>query len=226
MTPAAPPSVQGLYRCGRLRNAEGAPLRPGGLALTEELVALAGFAAGDVVADIGCGLGASTQFLHTRGIRGVGVDIDRLAGDRTPFVVADAAQLPFADASLDGLMAECVLSTLANPARALAEWRRALRPGGRLALSDVYSRAAGGGWPTREKLCQRLAATGFRVESFEDRSEALKRFVAEFIFAHGSLDALCGGGLARAALVGGRPGYALMIARQTEGRIVPGDSDV
>ena len=76
--------------------------------------------------------------------------------------------LPFADASLDGLIAECVLSTLADPARALAEWRRALKPGGRLALSDVYSRAAadGGRLATREKLCQRLIAAGFRVERF------------------------------------------------------------
>lgn len=222
MTAAAQSDALGLYGCGRLRDGEGGPLRPGGLALTEELVALAGFAPGDFVADVGCGLGATTDLLRTRRIRAVGVDADigALAGGETPFVAADAALLPFADARLDGLIAECVLSTLADPARALAEWRRTLKPGGRLALSDVYSRASGGRAATREQLCQRLTAVGFRVESFEDRSDALKRFVAQFLFAYGSLDALCGGGLDPAAL-GGRPGYALVVASRSWG-----DSDV
>jgi len=217
------PAVQGLYGCGRLRDGEGGPLRPGGLGLTAELVDLAGFAPGDVVGDIGCGLGTTTNLLRAKNIRAVGVDVDldALAGSETPFVAADAVLLPFADASLDGLIAECVLSTLADPARALAEWRRVLKPGGRLALSDVYSRAAAGGRSaTRENLCGRLTAAGFRVERFEDRSDVLKRFVAQFVFAYGSLDALCGGGLDAAAL-GGRPGYALVVASRSRG-----DSDV
>ena len=148
MTPAAPPS-EGLYGCGRLRNGEGGPLRPGGLALTEELVALAGFAAGDVVADIGCGLGASTQFLRARhrgGRRRHRLGVWPAARDalrrRRRGCVAVRRRKPRRP------YCRMRLSTLADPARALAEWRRALKPGGRLALSDVYSRAAASaaGW--------------------------------------------------------------------------------
>ncbi|HXZ14745.1 MAG TPA: class I SAM-dependent methyltransferase, partial [Roseiarcus sp.] len=137
---------EGLYGCGRLATHDGAPLRPGGLELTEELIDLAEFAAGDRVLDVGCGQGASTRLLVGRGVEAVGVDIDldAVTDPWTPLVVADATRLPFADASLDGVLAECVLSTLADPGRALAEWARVLKPGGRLALSDVVSRAAGG----------------------------------------------------------------------------------
>src|SRR5208282_1419262 len=64
---------EGLYGCGFIRDAEGAPLRPGGLALTETLLDFAGFRPGDTVADIGCGLGASIRLMNRRGIEAIGV---------------------------------------------------------------------------------------------------------------------------------------------------------
>ena len=48
------------------------------------------------------------------------------------FVLADAADLPFADASFDLAFANHMLYHLPDPARAVAELRRVLRPGGRL----------------------------------------------------------------------------------------------
>ena len=66
----APEHSEGLYGCGFIRDAEGAPLRPGGLALTETLLDFAGFRPGDTVADIGCGLGASIRLMNRRGIDG------------------------------------------------------------------------------------------------------------------------------------------------------------
>ena len=212
---------EGLYGCGRLADFEGAPLRPGGLQLTEELIAFAGFRPGSLVADVGCGLGASTRLLNERGFRAVGVDADVAAGTAagaSALIAADAARLPFADGKLDGVLAECVLSVLPDRSAALAEWARALKAGGRLALSDVYARAGAeaAGTMTRASLIEAIAAAGLRVEWFEDRSEALKRWVAEFIFGYGSLDALCGGrgGIDAAALSLSRPGYCLIVARK------------
>jgi SAM-dependent methyltransferase len=226
MTLCAPPSRQGLFGCGALSDGGGEPLRPGGLALTRELIDRAGFRAGETVADIGCGLGASTRLLRERGVAAIGVDVVAPAeagarGEAPPLVVADAARLPFADDSLDGVLSECSLSLTVDRGLALAEWRRALRRGGRLALSDVYRRAGGGAEriATREALCADVAAAGFRVAWFEDRSEALKGWAARFIFQFGSLDALWGGGC---VIDGGsagetRLGYGLLIA------LKPGD---
>ncbi len=217
----APPTREGLFGCGTLSDGAGEPLRPGGLALTRELIDRAGFRAGETVADVGCGLGASTRLLCERGVAAIGVDLvvasDAGArGEAPPLVVADAARLPFADDSLDGVLAECSLSLTADRRLTLAEWRRTLRRGGRLALSDVYCRDGGaaGRIATREALCADVAAAGFRVEAFEDRSEALKSWAARFIFQFGSLEPLWGGGCAVDQRSAGkaRLGYALLIA--------------
>ncbi len=217
----APPVREGMFGCGSLRDGAGEPLRPGGLALTRELIDRAGFRAGETVADIGCGLGASTRLLLDRGVAAIGVDLvvpsdGGARGEAPPLVVADAARLPFADDSLDGVLSECSLSLTADRERTLAEWFRKLRRGGRLALSDVYRRTGGGAGriATREALCADVAAAGFRLEQFEDRSEALKSWAARFIFQFGSFDPLWGGDCARDQGSHGkaRLGYALLIA--------------
>jgi SAM-dependent methyltransferase len=227
----APPAREGLFGCGSLSDGAGEPLRPGGLALTRELIDRAGFRAGETVADVGCGLGASTRLLLERGVAAIGVDLVAPSdlgarGEAPPLVVADAALLPFADDSLDGVLSECSLSLTADRERTLAEWRRALRRGGRLALSDVYRRDGGaaGRIATREALCADVAAAGFRLEQFEDRSEALKSWAARFIFAFGSLDALWGGACAVDQDSAGkaRLGYALLIAAKTGERAPAG----
>jgi SAM-dependent methyltransferase len=197
------------------------------LALTRELIDRAEFRAGGTVADVGCGLGASVRLLRERGVAAIGVDIvvPPDAGARSeaaPFVVADAARLPFADESLDGVLSECSLSLTADRALTLAEWRRAVRRGGRLALSDVYRRDGDGAGriASREALCADVASAGFQVVWFEDRSPALKRWAAQFIFAFGSLDRLWGGGRPVESGSGDkvRLGYALLIAAKSDVR--------
>jgi ubiquinone/menaquinone biosynthesis C-methylase UbiE len=65
--------------------------------------------------------------------------------------VADATHLPFDDAAFDTVTSTLALCTIPDPAGAVVEARRVLRPGGRLVLLDhVRSPAA----PVR--LFQRL----------------------------------------------------------------------
>lgn len=223
---ATPASGGGLFGNGLLCDRDGAPLRPGGLTLTEVLLDLAGLAPGDLVADIGCGQGASVALMIRRHIRASGIDKDpsvlMVAASRVStaaFFVANGDCLPFPAEALDGLLSECSLSLMPDRSRALAEWFRVLRPGGSLAVSDVYSRAdaeRGDMLATASTVTDAIVNAGFHIELFEDRSSVLAEWVVRFIFQYGSLDALWGGtcGIDANTAHKAKPGYYIMIARK------------
>ncbi|PTW62850.1 methyltransferase family protein [Breoghania corrubedonensis] len=217
----------GLFGSGLVCDGEGEPLGPGGCAVTEELVNGAGFAAGDRVADIGCGQGRSVAFMAARGISAIGIDADpgplRAARDRVPGVLVQARgnALPFGDGALDGILSECVLSVMPDQAAILAEWARVLRPGGRLALADVYARspasresacARAGGIRSAVQLQSLIAAAGLVVTRFEDRSEVLRTWVGRFIFRYGSLEVLWGDAATARTMRAVAPGYCVALA--------------
>ena len=52
------------------------------------------------------------------------------------FIVGDAVNPPFPEASFDAIVARYLLWTLREPHAALATWRRLVKPGGRLAIVD------------------------------------------------------------------------------------------
>lgn len=60
----------------------------------------------------------------------------RASGLHLPLLRADAMELPVRDGSLDGVTAHSVLYLLPDPLAGLAEVRRVLRAGGRLALLE------------------------------------------------------------------------------------------
>ena len=96
--------------------------------------------------DIGCGTGLSLE-LAFLGHRATGVDFApsmiaqarKKAAERQATIryeEADAEQLPFAAASFDIAVSRHLLWTLPHPERAMGEWIRVLRPGGRLIVVD------------------------------------------------------------------------------------------
>ena len=120
---------------------------PGGSALTRRTIEGMRLSDGASVLDLGCGTGTTTRALAQEfGYTATGLDssernieiarsLSRQDGSR--FVSGDAYGLPFADASFDGVIAECVLSVFADKATALTELRRVLKPGGRIGITDM-----------------------------------------------------------------------------------------
>ena len=109
---------------------------------------------GSHILDAGCGVGAHTQRLARRGFRVTGVDLsahvvsqarERAAragvADRVTIERADLTELPFPDASFDGILAWGVLMHVPDVAGALDEITRVTRPGGRLVASEVNAHA-------------------------------------------------------------------------------------
>jgi SAM-dependent methyltransferase len=105
--------------------------------------ALAG-APGRRLADVGGGTGNYAQALRDEGWEPGVVDrepamLARAAAKGLPTIQADAQRLPLPDEDVDAVMLVSMLHHVEDQAAALAEARRILRPGGRLALM-VFTR--------------------------------------------------------------------------------------
>lgn len=99
--------------------------------------------------DVGCGEGSNTRQLARLGARMSAVDIaptfvryarasevaDPLGID---YVVGDGMQLPFADGAFDFATAFMSLMDMPDPARALLQMRRVVRPGGFVQFSILH----------------------------------------------------------------------------------------
>jgi SAM-dependent methyltransferase len=97
------------------------------------------------VLDVGCAFGYGTAALKGRGDAPpwvVGIERDeghiRHAGASYPWLPllrGDALNLPFGDGTVDAVVMLDIVEHIADPAAALAEARRVLRPGGSLVVS-------------------------------------------------------------------------------------------
>ena len=146
----------------------------------EFLMAELGLQEGTRVLDVGCGPGRHATLLAERGISVHGVDISRrfieLASATAPtgatFERLDARSLPY-DAEFDAVICLCqgafgLMTADGHDATVLSGMARALRPGGRLALSAFSSYFVVKHWQGAEFD----AATGVNHEQTEIRNEA------------------------------------------------------
>ncbi len=225
-----------VYELEGMQRVTGATIRPGGLALTRRAVALADLPAGARVLDVGCGAGATLDYLAGLGLRAMGIDPSAKLLEQgngrspcLPFTQGRGETLPFAACQFDALLAECCLSLMDDAAGALAEFARVLRPGGALIISDMLAgnpaarrlpiACCVSGAFSRPQIEGLLAAVGFTITFWEDNTEALKQLMVQIIWEYGSLVNFWGCVSGEEAGVGTafahlKPGYFLLLGRK------------
>jgi SAM-dependent methyltransferase len=112
-----------------------------------ELLAGLELSPADRLLEMGCGEGGNLYHLRDRGRLRVGIDASakkaafaaRHANARA--LVADAAALPFGEASFDAVLIRDLLHHVRDRGRVLAEARRVLRHGGKLLLIEPNARS-------------------------------------------------------------------------------------
>ncbi len=120
------------------------------------------------ILDVGTGPGIVANLLADLGHEIVGVDVSegmlKKAMENSgalhhslELVQGDGEKLPFESGSFDAVVNRYVLWTLPDPKKALAEWRRVLKPGGRLVVVDGTWYRRGKDKPLTKKLLQKLS---------------------------------------------------------------------
>lgn len=199
-----------LFESPVLRQVTGETIRPGGFFLTKRAVEICGFVRGTKILDVGCGSGASVEFLRdVYQLEAVGVDPSPVllsAGKQRnpllPLVQGVGENLPFEAAEMDGVLAECTLSLMNDLPGTIREIYRVLKDDGLFAINDVYARNPEGvsrlrqlsissclrGALIKEELISLLEAQGFTIMHWEDHTGLLKQLTGQMIFTYGSMN--------------------------------------
>jgi SAM-dependent methyltransferase len=184
-------SNKAFYNTQRLTDRQRFDVRPDKIHALELVVPWVAsyLRAGDRVLDIAGGSGVyASRLVREASVTVVGLDIaeavvrQRLDDELLPFnVVGDMEALPFPDGAFDAALALACLHHIPDPAPALAEAFRVLRPGGRLFSLDPNSLRARreGAMPVEgfdhefrvsvRWLAEQMRCAGFEVEEIRCR---------------------------------------------------------
>ena len=169
---------------------------PGGKRITDRAIELCGFKKHDRILDIGCGEGATMEYLiDSYGFDVSGCDLScdmiKRAIERNPRLQiqkCDGYSLSFPPSSFDGAYMECSFSLFPNHPRYLQDLYNILKPGGKLAISDLYmlnrspvTAEQGNQFPSpalwgfpKGALIKCLNQAGFKLIAWEDKTQELK----------------------------------------------------
>ena len=181
----------------------------GGLAATDTLAELARVRAGHHVLDVGAGVGGPARRIarkygaHVKGVelsepmRQTAAALTALVRlqDQVKFMHGSALMLPFEDGAFDVLVMQHVAMQIAEKDQLFGECARVLRPGGVLALHEIFEGDGGApqfplAWATDPAMSSleqldactsRLAKLGLTAGPFVDQSEAGRQYHAASI---------------------------------------------
>mgnify|MGYP003700615903 FL=1 len=181
---------------------------------TVELAQLLSPQRGQLLLDLGCGIGGPARWLaRERGCQVVGLDLTevycrtarelsaRVKLDRqTRFLCADALHLPFAEATFELVWTQHAAMNIADKARLYREVARVLKPGGRFGLYDVMAGPAGSPhfpvpWASGpawnhlmapQGVREAIAATGLRERHWRDLTAEAKAWSEKAVAAQAS----------------------------------------
>jgi len=144
-----------------------------------------GLGDGEAAVDVACGTGKLAADLArlAPGATVIGLDFSvemlRRAGGSVPVAAGDALALPLADASVDVVTIAFGLRNLPDPAQGLREFRRVLRPGGRLVVCEFSHPVLPGFREVYERYLNRLLPLAARRLSPDPEAyEYLARSIA------------------------------------------------
>jgi ubiquinone/menaquinone biosynthesis C-methylase UbiE len=114
---------------------------------------------GALYLDAGCGAGTYSRWLADAGLRVIGADYSQAAlvkatqrdSVRIAYCAADASRLPFANATMDGVLCFGVLQAVWDSGPFVLELARVLKPGGELWIDALNANGLRAMWDLTER---------------------------------------------------------------------------